>query len=32
MALTPAGSRPWISGTADNSIWSLIAGYNGAAG
>ena len=30
VALTPAESRPWISGTADNSIWSLIAGYNGA--
>jgi 4-amino-4-deoxy-L-arabinose transferase-like glycosyltransferase len=29
VALTPAGSRPWISGTADNSIWSLIFGYNG---
>src|SRR3954469_9964266 len=27
--LTPAGSRPWISGTSDNSIWSLIVGYNG---
>ncbi|WP_210491679.1 glycosyltransferase family 39 protein [Patulibacter sp. SYSU D01012] len=27
--LTPAGSRPWISGTNDNSIWSLILGYNG---
>src|SRR3954462_11183706 len=27
--LTPASSRPWISGTADNSIWSLIFGYNG---
>jgi hypothetical protein len=27
--LTPAGSRPWISGTNDNSIWSLIFGYNG---
>lgn len=27
--LTPAGSRPWISGTSDNSIWSLIFGYNG---
>ncbi|MEA2444182.1 MAG: hypothetical protein QOJ12_1474, partial [Thermoleophilales bacterium] len=27
--LTPAGSRPWISGTSDNSIWSLITGYNG---
>jgi 4-amino-4-deoxy-L-arabinose transferase-like glycosyltransferase len=29
VALTPAGDRPWISGTADNSIWSLIFGYNG---
>ncbi len=29
MALTPAASRPWISGTTDNSIWSLISGYNG---
>jgi 4-amino-4-deoxy-L-arabinose transferase-like glycosyltransferase len=29
MALTPAASRPWISGTSDNSIWSLITGYNG---
>jgi 4-amino-4-deoxy-L-arabinose transferase-like glycosyltransferase len=29
MALTPAAARPWISGTADNSIWSLIFGYNG---
>ncbi|HET7047559.1 MAG TPA: glycosyltransferase family 39 protein [Solirubrobacteraceae bacterium] len=27
--LTPAGDRPWISGTSDNSIWSLILGYNG---
>ncbi len=27
--LIPAGSRPWISGTNDNSIWSLIFGYNG---
>jgi hypothetical protein len=27
--LTPASSRPWVSGTADNSIWSLIFGYNG---
>src|SRR4051794_1415558 len=26
--LTPAADRPWISGTADNSIWSLIFGYN----
>ena len=30
VALTPAESRPWVSGTSDNSIWSLIAGYNGA--
>jgi 4-amino-4-deoxy-L-arabinose transferase-like glycosyltransferase len=29
MWLTPAASRPWISGTSDNSIWSLILGYNG---
>src|SRR6478609_1680282 len=29
MALTPAASRPYISGTSDNSIWSLIVGYNG---
>jgi 4-amino-4-deoxy-L-arabinose transferase-like glycosyltransferase len=29
MALTPASSRPWISGTTDNSIWSLITQYNG---
>ena len=29
MALTPASDRPWISGTSDNSIWSLILGYNG---
>jgi 4-amino-4-deoxy-L-arabinose transferase-like glycosyltransferase len=29
MALTPASSRPWISGTSDNSILSLILGYNG---
>jgi 4-amino-4-deoxy-L-arabinose transferase-like glycosyltransferase len=29
IALTPASQRPWISGTSDNSIWSLIAGYNG---
>ncbi|MBI5103802.1 MAG: glycosyltransferase family 39 protein [Solirubrobacterales bacterium] len=27
--LTPSASRPWISGTSDNSIWSLITGYNG---
>ncbi|MCW2991987.1 MAG: glycosyltransferase family 39 protein, partial [Solirubrobacterales bacterium] len=29
MWLTPAADRPWISGTSDNSIWSLIMGYNG---
>jgi 4-amino-4-deoxy-L-arabinose transferase-like glycosyltransferase len=29
VALTPASSRPWISGTWDNSIWSLIMDYNG---
>jgi 4-amino-4-deoxy-L-arabinose transferase-like glycosyltransferase len=29
VALTPAADRPWVSGTADNSIWSLIVGYNG---
>ena len=29
MALTPAASRPWISGTNDNSILSLILNYNG---
>jgi 4-amino-4-deoxy-L-arabinose transferase-like glycosyltransferase len=29
LTLTPAADRPWISGTADNSIWSLIFGYNG---
>ncbi len=27
--LTPEASRPWISGTNDNSIWSLIWEYNG---
>ncbi|MCW3004722.1 MAG: glycosyltransferase family 39 protein, partial [Conexibacter sp.] len=27
--LTPSSQRPWISGTSDNSIWSLIFGYNG---
>jgi 4-amino-4-deoxy-L-arabinose transferase-like glycosyltransferase len=27
--LTPAASRPWVSGTSDNSIWSLIFGYIG---
>jgi 4-amino-4-deoxy-L-arabinose transferase-like glycosyltransferase len=29
VALTSASERPWISGTSDNSIWSLIFGYNG---
>ncbi|MFN8122215.1 MAG: glycosyltransferase family 39 protein [Thermoleophilia bacterium] len=29
VALTPAADRPWISGTSDNSVWSLITGYNG---
>ena len=29
VTLTPAANRPWISGTSDNSIWSLIFGYNG---
>jgi 4-amino-4-deoxy-L-arabinose transferase-like glycosyltransferase len=29
VALTPAADRPWISGTSDNSIWSLIFNYNG---
>src|SRR4051812_20604505 len=27
--LTPASARPWISGTSDNSVWSLIMDYNG---
>jgi 4-amino-4-deoxy-L-arabinose transferase-like glycosyltransferase len=27
--LTPAADRPWVAGTSDNSIWSLILGYNG---
>jgi 4-amino-4-deoxy-L-arabinose transferase-like glycosyltransferase len=29
VALTPASSRPWISGTSDNSVLSLILDYNG---
>jgi 4-amino-4-deoxy-L-arabinose transferase-like glycosyltransferase len=29
VALTPASQRPWVGGTADNSIWSLMFGYNG---
>src|SRR5256714_8978218 len=29
MVLTPAADRPWISGTSDNSVLSLIFNYNG---
>jgi 4-amino-4-deoxy-L-arabinose transferase-like glycosyltransferase len=29
IALTPASERPWIAGTNDNNILSLIFGYNG---
>ena len=29
VVLTPSADRPWISGTSDNSILSLIVGYNG---
>ena len=29
IAFTPAGQRPWIAGTNDNNIVSLIFGYNG---
>lgn len=29
VSLTPASSRPYIGSTSDNSIWSLIFGYNG---
>ena len=29
VTVTPAADRPWISGTSDNSIWSLIFNYNG---
>src|ERR1700752_870195 len=29
VTLTPAADRAWISGTSDNSVWSLIFGYNG---
>jgi 4-amino-4-deoxy-L-arabinose transferase-like glycosyltransferase len=29
VALTPAADRPWVSGTGDNSILTLIFGYNG---
>jgi 4-amino-4-deoxy-L-arabinose transferase-like glycosyltransferase len=27
--LTPASARPWVAGTSDNSVLSLIFGYNG---
>ncbi len=27
--LTPAANRPWVSGTSDNKVLSLIFGYNG---
>jgi 4-amino-4-deoxy-L-arabinose transferase-like glycosyltransferase len=27
--LVPAGSRPYIGGSQDNSVWNLIFGYNG---
>lgn len=27
--LTPAANRPWVGSTNNNSIWSLIFGYNG---
>jgi 4-amino-4-deoxy-L-arabinose transferase-like glycosyltransferase len=29
VTLTPAADRPWVSGTTDNSIFSLISEYNG---
>jgi 4-amino-4-deoxy-L-arabinose transferase-like glycosyltransferase len=29
VSLTPVADRPWISGTSDNSVWSLMLGYNG---
>jgi 4-amino-4-deoxy-L-arabinose transferase-like glycosyltransferase len=28
--LTPAADRPWVSGTSNNTVWQLIAEYNGA--
>ncbi|WP_433430879.1 ArnT family glycosyltransferase [Nonomuraea sp. CA-141351] len=27
--LLPAGSRPYIGGSTDNSVWDLVIGYNG---
>jgi 4-amino-4-deoxy-L-arabinose transferase-like glycosyltransferase len=29
VALWPAGSRPYIAGSTDNSLWQLAIGYNG---
>ncbi|MEU0555104.1 glycosyltransferase family 39 protein [Dactylosporangium sp. NPDC006015] len=29
MAALPASHRPWIDGSVDNSIWSMVFGYNG---
>lgn len=29
MAALPASRRPWIDGSVDNSIWSMVFGYNG---
>jgi 4-amino-4-deoxy-L-arabinose transferase-like glycosyltransferase len=29
VTLTPAGSRPYIGGSGDNSVWGLAWGYNG---
>lgn len=29
MAVLPASHRPWIDGSVDNSIWSMVFGYNG---
>jgi 4-amino-4-deoxy-L-arabinose transferase-like glycosyltransferase len=28
--LTPAAGRPWVSGTSEDTVWQLIAEYNGA--
>ncbi|MGV9600644.1 glycosyltransferase family 39 protein [Streptosporangium sandarakinum] len=27
--LWPAGSRPYVGGSSDNSVWDLVVGYNG---
>jgi 4-amino-4-deoxy-L-arabinose transferase-like glycosyltransferase len=29
VAATPADERPWLDGTADNSVWQLVFGHNG---